>query len=72
MNIGKSLRIVMAVKQISNSDLAEKLGLQTPMAISYYRNKEKINMMYVDRLAKALDMTTEEFVAVADLVPDFK
>jgi len=71
MNVGKSLRIIMAVKNISNTELAKKLGLETPMAITYYRKKKKINMIYIDRLAAALGMTTKEFIDVADMVPDF-
>lgn len=65
MNVGKSLKISLAMKGIKQSDLAAKVGMTT-VWISRLANSEKAGMGSVEMLAKALDMKVSEFLALGE------
>lgn len=65
MNVGKSLKIALAMKGIKQSDLASKVGMTT-VWISRLANSEKAGMGSVEMLAKALDMKVSEFLALGE------
>lgn len=65
MNVGKSLKIALAMKGIKQSDLAAKVGMTT-VWISRLANSEKAGMGSVEMLSKALDMKVSEFLALGE------
>ena len=65
MNVGKSLKIALAMKGIKQSDLAATVGMTT-VWISRLANSEKAGMGSVEMLAKALDMKVSEFLALGE------
>ena len=65
MNVGKSLKIALAMNGIKQSDLAAKVGMTTVWT-SRLANSEKAGMGSVEMLAKALDMKVSEFLALGE------
>ncbi len=69
MNTGKSLRILMAAKNISSNELAEKLGCTTQTIVNYRKNENQ-SFIAVEKLADFFEMSADKFIAVADKFPD--
>lgn len=65
MNVGRSLKIALAMKGMKQSELAAQLKV-TDVWISRVANAEKAGMGTVTKLSEALGMKVSEFVALGE------
>jgi len=65
MNTGKSLGIALAIKQIKNKDLAEKLGVHTAQ-ITNWKKGQKMRESNLVSLCEALEMPVSEFIKLGE------
>ena len=65
MNIGKSIKVALAMKGIKQKDLAEKMG-RHHVYISQLCNKEKVGSKAIESVASALGMKVSELVALGE------
>lgn len=65
MNVGKSLKVALAMRGMNQTQLAVKLGC-THVWISRLANSRSASMATVESLAVALDMRVSEFVALGE------
>lgn len=65
MNVGKSIKVAMAKREMSQQDLAAKLKVSKPY-VSQLAGKEHAGMGTVVILADAFDMKVSEFVALGE------
>jgi transcriptional regulator with XRE-family HTH domain len=65
MNVGKSLKVALAVKGMRQTELANKLGL-TRQWISRLANSNSASMETVCMLAGAIGMQVSEFIALGE------
>jgi plasmid maintenance system antidote protein VapI len=68
IDVGKSLRIIMAARNVSNAELAKDLDLASSMGITYYRKRKSLNSDIVERLANHFGLSVGEFLNLAALV----
>lgn len=66
MNIGKSLKIALAQRELKQPWLATKLGL-TRQQVSNIANTEHASGTTIDKVAKAFNMEASEFVALGEI-----
>lgn len=66
MNIGRSLKIALAIRGKTQFDLAKDLDC-AQANISYWAGRQsKINLATVERLANGLDYSVSEFIALGE------
>lgn len=65
MNAGKSIKVALAKREMSQKDLAEKMKTSTPY-ISQLAGREHIGMGTVVQLAEAFGMKVSEFLALGE------
>jgi len=66
MNIGRSLKIALAIRGETQQTLAEKLDC-AQSNISYWMNRQsKINLATVEKLATGLNYPVSEFIALGE------
>lgn len=65
MNVGKSIKVALAKKDMNQQDLAEKLRVSKPY-VSQLAGKEHAGMGTVVLLADAFDMKVSEFIALGE------
>lgn len=65
MNVGKSLKMAIAKRAVTQAYVANKLGCK-PLWVSKLANKKKASSETVEKLAAALDMKASEFVALGE------
>lgn len=61
IEFGNRLRKIMALKGINQIELAERTGITQPALSNYMYGKTNPNFYAVDRIAKALDCSVDEF-----------
>ena len=64
MNLGKRLKIVMAVKEVRSKDLAYQLGV-SPAQICNWRRANKFSANTLSRICKCICITEAEFYAIS-------
>lgn len=65
MNVGKSIKVALAQKAMSQAELAKRMGL-THTWVSALANKPKASTATVEALAAQFDMKVSEFVALGE------
>jgi transcriptional regulator with XRE-family HTH domain len=65
MNVGKSLKIALAQREITQAELAEKIGV-SGANLSKTANTATASGTTIDKLAKGLDMSASEFIALGE------
>ena len=60
-NVGKSLRVAKALKDIRNIDLASKFGVK-PQQVIQWRNSSDMSLHKVQELAQYFEMSLNEFL----------
>lgn len=65
MNVGKSLKIALVKKGMSQTELAKKMGVHDQW-VSKLANSESAAQTTLVGLAAALDMKVSEFVALGE------
>lgn len=65
MNAGKSIKVALAKREMSQKELAEKMKTSTPY-ISQLVGRERIGMGTVILLADAFGMKVSEFLALGE------
>lgn len=65
MNVGKSLKIALVKKGMSQTELAKKMGVHDQW-VSKLANSESAAQTTLVGLAEALDMKVSEFVALGE------
>ena len=65
MNVGKSLKIALVKKGMSQTELAKKMGVHDQW-VSKLANSESAAQTTLVGLATALDMKVSEFVALGE------
>lgn len=65
MNVGKSLKMALAKRDMNQIQLAEKMKC-TQVWINRLANSESASMGTVTHLAEALDMKVSEFIALSE------
>ena len=65
MNLGKSLRIALAMKEKRNKDLAEALEVG-PVLVSLWIKHGNMNHANLERVCEFMEMSVSEFVALGE------
>lgn len=65
MNVGKSLKVALAMRGLNQTQLAVQLGC-THVWVSRLANSRSASMATVESLATALHMKVSEFVALGE------
>ena len=65
MNIGKSIKVALAVKGMKAKDLASTLGVTAPTVSSMCIRETASGQMLI-MLARSFDMKVSEFVALGE------
>lgn len=66
MNVGRSLKIALAIRGMTQYDLAEKLDC-AQSNISYWMGRQsKITLTTVQKLSDGLDYSVSEFIALGE------
>lgn len=65
MNIGKSIKVALAMRDMKQNQLASKMKV-TPRWINGLANTEQASTSTVDKLAKAFGMKASEFIALGE------
>lgn len=65
MNVGKSIKVALAMKEMNQQDLATKLNVSKPY-VSQLAGKEHAGMGTVALLADAFGMKISEFLALGE------
>jgi len=66
MNIGKSLRIAMVKRDMGQQEVADKAGISRVYVSQICRNRAKVSQDLLERLAKAVDYSVSEFIALGE------
>ena len=66
MNVGKSMKIACAKKEITGKDLAELLGLSEGTISLLINNKVKCTQKTLEAMAIEFDMPVSEFIALGE------
>mgnify|MGYP001048109362 FL=1 len=64
-NVGKSLRIAQAMKDVKNIDLAERFNVK-PQQVIRWRNTEDMYIHRVQEFADYFEMSLAEFIGLSD------
>lgn len=65
MNVGKSIKVALAKKGMSQAELAKRMGL-THTWVSALANKPKASTATIEALAAQFDMRVSEFVKLGE------
>ena len=65
MNVGKSLKMALAKRDMNQTQLAAKLKC-TAVWVNRIANSRSVSMTTVESLCAALDMKVSEFVALGE------
>lgn len=65
MNVGKSIKVALAQKCMSQSELAKRMGL-THTWVSALANKPKASTATIEALAAQFDMKVSDFVRLGE------
>lgn len=65
MNVGKSIRVAMAMKNMRNSELAEKLGV-TQSTVSVMCSRDTAAGQTLKALAEIFEMKVSELLALGE------
>lgn len=65
MNVGKSIKVALAKREMNQQDLAEKMKVTKPY-VSQLAGKAHAGMGTVSILAEAFDMKVSEFLALGE------
>lgn len=65
MNVGKSIKVALAKKGMSQAELAKRMGL-THTWVSALANKPKASTATIEALAAQFDMRVSEFVMLGE------
>lgn len=65
MNVGKSIKVALAKKEMNQQDLAAKMNVSKPY-VSQLAGKEHAGMGTVSLLAEAFGMKISEFLALGE------
>ena len=65
MNISKAIRVALAMKEMNQKQLAERLGMYES-AMSQLINRPSITTEKLTQIADALDMKVSELVALGE------
>lgn len=65
MNVGKSIKVALAQKCMSQAELAKRMGL-THTWISALANKPKASTATIEALAAQFDMKVSDFVRLGE------
>ena len=65
MNVGKSIKILLAQQEIRQCDLATKVGM-TRAQMSYICSKESCAGSTLKTISDAFDMKVSEFIAIGE------
>lgn len=65
MNVGKSIRVALAKKGMSQKQLAEQLGMRQT-SLSQLAAQTSCTGATLEKLASAFDMKASEFVALGE------
>ena len=65
MNLGKSLKIALAMKEIKQKELADKIDV-SPQQISNWVSNGRISSPNQEVVSKALGMKLREFIALGE------
>lgn len=66
MDIQKSIRLSMAIKDINGVELAEKVGISSGTLSLIKSSKRNPSIGTIRKMAKALDMKVSEFIALGE------
>lgn len=65
MNVGKSIRVALAKKGMTQRQLAEQLGM-LPTSLSQLASQQSCTGATLEKLARTLGMKASEFVALGE------
>lgn len=65
MNVGKSLKVALAKKGITQAELAKRMGF-THTWVSALANKEKASTGTIQALSAQFDMPVSEFIRLGE------
>lgn len=65
MNISKSIRVALAMRELTQKQLAERLGMYES-SVSQLVNRSSITTDKLKQVADALDMRVSELVALGE------
>lgn len=65
MNLGKSIRVALAIKDMKNKDLAEKLETSSQQ-VSNWIKTGAMNNDTLQTICRAIDMPVSEFIALGE------
>jgi len=65
MDLGKSLKVALAIKGVMNKELAEKLNVKTQQVTNWIR-RGKIKQSYLIAICELLEMSVSEFIALGE------
>ena len=65
MNVSKSIRVALAMRELTQKQLAERLGMYES-AVSQLVNRSSITTDKLKQVANALDMRVSELVALGE------
>jgi transcriptional regulator with XRE-family HTH domain len=65
MNVGKSIKVALAQKCMSQAELAKRMGL-THTWVSALANKPKASTATIEALAAQFDMKVSDFVRLGE------
>ena len=65
MQLGKSLKVALAVKGLKRKELAERLSIQ-PNHVSIWIRTGRISQTYLEDICEALEMPVSEFVRLGE------
>jgi len=65
MNIGKSMRIALAMRDMERQELAQLMGV-TPVTVSRLIGQQTCSGSVLKNIARALEMKVSEFVALGE------
>ena len=65
MNVSKSIRVALAMRELTQKQLAERLGM-CESAVSQLVNRSSITTDKLKQVADALDMRVSELVALGE------
>ena len=61
-DIGENIQAILNAKNISQTDLAQQIGVSKQVLNKIIRGKKAINIEEISKIAKALDMTIEALI----------
>jgi len=68
VDVGKSLRILMAARNVSNRDIMPSLDLKSPMGVTYYRKQKILNGKIIQKIADYFEISVPEFLNLSLIV----